>query len=111
VHQERPDNKAKTLAIANLLIVETESLEDLAEHSLSIAVLLSKHVDIGETSSYIFPNKSIIGARFGRESLVLRVQERVMRASNARPDDPSKRCWNTAANLVGCERGKSLSRL
>ena len=111
MHQERSHDKAKTLTIANLGIVETEALQNASQHLLALAIGITEHFHIGKTAANILPNHAFVRAGLAAESLILNQQGLVSRAGQARPHNAPQWWWHAASNLVCGQGGKTLGGL
>ena len=103
IHQQRADQKAKSLTISNLFVVQAVALQHARKHFLPITVGISKHGNTRKTSPYVLVDDRLVRARFAGQLVELLFNRHVSRTCHADPDDSAEGSWNAGPDLIRCK--------
>jgi hypothetical protein len=89
LHQQWANKEAKTLAVANLVVIQAEALEHTAQHLLAFAFRVLEHLDAREASSEVLVDDVLVWTRLATQAVVLVLDQLLSRACCTLPDHAS----------------------
>jgi len=60
LHQQRANEEAKTLTVANLVIIQAEALQDTAQHLLPLAFRILEHFHAWKAPAQVFVDDVLV---------------------------------------------------
>lgn len=71
LHEKRTNKEAKTLTIADLIVIQTEAFQHTAQHFLAFALWVLEHLDTRKASTKVLIDDVLVGTRLSTQRFVL----------------------------------------
>jgi len=111
LHQQRANEEAQPLTVANLFVIQTEAFQHSAKHALSLSSWIFEHIHARKASAQVLVDGVVVRTRGAIQHIILVFDQAISRARRALPDHASQRSGYATAYFVEGKSGESLDGL